>query len=204
MDPTEDPLPTDILIMNNTDGIYQFLKQMKANDVTEIGFAGERLHCRSFFERYMAFRSGLDLFEMPFRREWCITQKPVLRFQAMEGNPSENFYYETFGEMDKLPRAFICTNDFVAIDVLHALERRKIKVPDDVYLLGFDDSSESRLITPRLSTVHIHSQILGFMATELILSRIQNPDLNFRTCSCETDLILRESTGEASIQPNTP
>ncbi|MDD6685302.1 MAG: LacI family DNA-binding transcriptional regulator [Lachnospiraceae bacterium] len=194
VDPDGDALPADILLMNNTDGIFQFLKLMKKRGITEIGFVGEYFHCRSFFDRYMAFRNGMYLLGMPIREEWCLTEKPDSFFKSLEGNPSENFLFHTIGKKDSLPKVFICANDFVAIDMLHALERHNLHVPEDICLLGFDDSAESRLVTPKLSSVHIHSQILGFAATDLILSRIQNPDLNYRTCSCETNLVLREST----------
>ena len=173
-------------------------KYMKEQGVNRIGFAGEYMHCRSFFERYMAFRCGLELLGIPYHREWCITGKPDTRYASEEGNPAENYYFHAIADMPSLPRAFICANDFVALDIMRALRRHSVKVPDDVYLLGFDDSPESRLVTPKLSTVHIHSQILGFTAAELILSRIRNPDLNFRTCSCETSLILRESTADTA------
>ena len=71
-----------------------------------------------------------------------------------------------------------------------------IKVPKEIKVLGFDDAPEARIISPNLSSVHIHSQILGFSATQLLLSRIKDPDMNFRTMHCETNLVLRESTGD--------
>ena len=69
-----------------------------------------------------------------------------------------------------------------------------ISVPRDVYLCGFDDSQESKLITPSLTTIHIHSQIMGFAAVHLLISRIKEPYLNYRTMYTETNLIYREST----------
>ncbi len=193
-DPGAAPLPADLLIMNNTDGIAQFIHHLNNRQITEIGFVGEALHCRSFFERFMAYRNSMYLCSLPVYEEWCITEKPETSSVPEGTNPAEYYLIKKIKNISKLPRAFICANDFVAIDLLHALNHLGRKVPDDVLLLGFDDSAESRLITPKLSTVHIHSQIMGFTAADLILSRIQNPDLNYRTCSCETDLILRESS----------
>lgn len=82
----------------------------------------------------------------------------------------------------------------MAIDVIHVFRELGITVPKDVYLCGFDDSPESRVITPSLTTIHIHSQIMGFSAVHLLLSRIKEPSLNFRTIHTETELIYREST----------
>ena len=96
--------------------------------------------------------------------------------------------------MKELPQVFICANDFVALDAIKALKRLGYSVPKDVYLCGFDDSPESKIITPSLTTIHIHSQIMGYYAVHLLISRIKEPDLNYRTMHVETDLIYREST----------
>ena len=96
--------------------------------------------------------------------------------------------------MAELPDVFICANDFIAFDAMQVFKLLGIAVPKDVYLFGFDDSPESRLVTPTLSTVHIHSQIMGYSATQLLISRINEPSLNFRTVHTESTLILREST----------
>ncbi|NCC44944.1 MAG: LacI family transcriptional regulator, partial [Clostridia bacterium] len=91
---------------------------------------------------------------------------------------------------------FICANDFVAIDLLQILRQLKISVPDDVWLCGFDDSPESRIVTPPLTTIHIHCEIMGISAVQLLLSRIKEPSLNYRTTYTETTLVYRESTGD--------
>lgn len=99
-------------------------------------------------------------------------------------------------KMDSLPEVFICANDFVALDVMQVFKKLGISVPDDVWLCGFDDSPESKVVTPTLTTIHIHSQIMGFSAVHLLVSRIKEPSLNFRTMHTETSLIYRESTGD--------
>ena len=67
------------------------------------------------------------------------------------------------------------------------------RVPDDVMIAGFDDSAESILIQPSLTTVHIHTQIMAYSAMHLLISRIETPSLDFRTAYTETYLIWRES-----------
>ena len=95
-----------------------------------------------------------------------------------------------------MPEVFICANDFIAMDTLMVFKKLGISVPKDVYLCGFDDSPESKVLSPSLTTVHIHSQIMGFSAVHLLISRIKEPSLNFRTIHTETSLIYRESTND--------
>ena len=96
--------------------------------------------------------------------------------------------------MTEFPEMFICANDFVALDLLYGLKKMGIECPRDIKLFGFDDSPESKIVTPSLSTSHIHSQIIGYSAANLVMSRIEQPDLNYRITYTETDLIYRDST----------
>ena len=97
-------------------------------------------------------------------------------------------------EMEELPEVFICANDFVALDVLQVLKKMGKQVPQDIWLCGFDDSPESKIISPSLTTIQIHSQIMGLSAVQLLVSRIKEPSLNTRMVHTETSLVYREST----------
>ena len=79
---------------------------------------------------------------------------------------------------------------------MHVLRKLGYSIPEDVYICGFDDSPESKIVMPPLTTIHIHSQIMGFSAVHLLISRIKNPSLNYRTIYTETSLIYRDSTGD--------
>ena len=92
--------------------------------------------------------------------------------------------------------SFVCANDFVAMDLVKALDELGYSVPDDIWVCGFDDSQEASYFAPRLTSIHIHGQIMGYTAANLLMTRIEEPSLNYRTVYTETNLILRESTGD--------
>ncbi len=191
----DEPLKTDIILMDNTTAIFAFVKEMARRGKTKIGFIGKYDHCQSFFERYMSYRNAMYLQGLPIPEECCFIKS---KNDTNDNSTEEYREYLTqcFKNLSSLPDVFICANDFAAIDVLHVLQELGYEVPRDVYLCGFDDSPESRIVTPRLTTIHIHSQILGFSAVHLLMSRIKDPDLNYRTLYAETDLIYRASTGD--------
>lgn len=162
---------------------------------TRFGFVGERYHCQSFWERYMAFRNAMVLLDQPYQEEYCILGNK----EGVEDPNSEDYQEyltQCFQKFDRLPEVLLCANDFVAMDTMHVLRRLGYSIPRDVYICGFDDSPESKIITPPLTTIHIHSQIMGFSAVHLLMSRIKNPSLNYRTVYAETSLIYRESTDD--------
>lgn len=191
----DEPLEADRLYMDNTSNIYLFVKEMVSRGKTRIGFIGQYLHCQSFFERYIGFRDAMYLSGLTCQEEYCIINNK----EAIQ-NPSSSDYREyltdKIQQLEQLPDVFICANDFIALDVMQVLKELGYSVPQDVYLCGFDDSPESRIITPSLTTIHIHSQIIGAAAVQLLVSRIDEPSLDYRIMHTETDLIYRESTGD--------
>lgn len=181
-------LNADMLLMNNSSCIFSIIEKLKKQGISKIGFVGEKNHCRSFFERYAAFRDAMYLFDLPINEKYSLTNVHP------HDDSYPQFLFEKLQTMDELPELFICANDFVAIDLLQGLKKLEIICPRDVLVCGFDDSPESRYVTPSLTSCHIHSQILGFSAAQLLISRINQPDLNYRTLYAETDLVIRDST----------
>ena len=177
-------LPADQLYMDNTTEITRFVNDMLEKGFTKIGFVGNYDHCQSFFERYTAFYLTMLM----------AGQKVENRFVIKESRREE--LTVAIASLKELPEVFVCANDFVATDLLQALAAVGKRVPDDVLVCGFDDSAESRLSKPPLTTVHIHTQIIAFTAVHLLISRIQEPSLDYRTVHTQTDLIYRESTGK--------
>nr|WP_304709522.1 LacI family DNA-binding transcriptional regulator [uncultured Acetatifactor sp.] len=190
-----EPLRADCLYMENESNIYNIVKEMHRRGKNRIGFIGEYLHCQSFFERYMGYRNAMHLLKLPCPEEYCIIGcKEGTKISSTDDY--REYLEEAFRGLRSMPDVFLCANDFVALDALAVLKKLGLSVPEDIWLCGFDDSPESKVVTPSLTTIHIHSQIMGFSAAHLLLSRIKEPSLNFRTLHTETSLIYRESTGD--------
>ena len=179
----ETSLPTDRLYMDNTTEVARFVNEMLRQGKKRIGFVGNPRHCQSFFERYAAFRCAMLLAGLPVDGRHCVYSNERAEIQkGVQG-------------MEELPDVLLCANDFIAMEVIHALRDMGKSVPEDVWLCGFDDSPESGLISPPLTTIHIHTQIMAFSAVHLLFSRIKEPNLDYRIIRTQTDLIWRESTG---------
>ncbi len=175
-------LPADQLYMDNMTEVAAITQELLHRGLRRIGFVGDYLHCQSFFERYTAFRTAMLMAGAPVDERQCLCYNH-------QDEIAERLY-----QLEELPDVFICANDFVAGDVMRALFSIGKLVPEDVLLLGFDDSAESRRSRPMLSTIHIHTQIMAFSAVQLLITRIQEPSLDYRIVHTQTDLIYREST----------
>lgn len=175
-------LPADQLYMDNTTEITRFVNDMIASGQTRIGFIGDYNHCQSFYERYAAFRLAMLMAGIPVDERYIFCSNNVGEI------------IEPIAKLDKLPDVFICANDFLAGDLIRCLFSIGKSAPEDVRILGFDNSSESRMVRPALSTVHIHTQIMAISALQLLLTRRSEPDMDYRVVYTETELIYRDST----------
>ena len=189
-----EPLSADILLMENQAGILTFLKKMSEAGKTTVGFIGNMMHCRSFFERGSACITGAELYGFSPVRPRSILHFPPGKSPARAADYTEELY-QLMQKMPSLPEIFVCANDFLAINAISSLRRMGKRCPEDILIFGFDDSPESRFHSPMLSTVHIHTQAIGRAAAEMLLRRIKDPDREYRTSYIRTDLLLRESTG---------
>ena len=185
-----EPLSSDILLMESYHNIYSITKNLINHNITNIGFVGDIFHCQSFYERWQGFCSALSNSGISLDINNSILENDREPYSNAEwlGNK--------IVQIPALPQAFICANDFIAIDIIKALKYKNISVPDDILVCGFDDSAESRLIEPHITTVHIPSYEMGDIAANLLLSRMENPSLPFRTTYVRTDTKYRESTGD--------
>ena len=197
--PDKGPLAVDTLIMENFTGIHAFVRELAAQGKKSVGFVGNINHCRSFFERGNACIAAAAVNGLPPAEEYSILSFPPGPPNSDAKKPTTyanftNALFELLQKLPALPEVFICANDFIAIHLIDSLRRMNIRCPEDILVMGFDDSPESRFHTPPLSTVHIHTQSMGRLAAELILSRIVDPSREPRDTYSHTDLILRESS----------
>ena len=175
-------LPSDQLYMDNTTEITRFVNDMLAAGKKRIGFIGNYNHCQSFYERYTAFRMAMLMAGVPVDEQYIFCNNHVEEF------------IESIAGLEELPDVFICANDFLAGDLIHNLFSIGKSVPEDVLVLGFDNSPESRIYRPSLSTIHIHTQVMASAAMQLLISRRHEPSLDYRIVHTETELIYRDST----------
>ena len=90
--------------------------------------------------------------------------------------------------------AIVCANDLLAIGLMHALRIHGVRIPEDVAVIGWDDSPEGSFATPTLSTVAPDLQAIASMAVETLLSRVENPDRGTVGLTAPHQLIRRGST----------
>jgi DNA-binding LacI/PurR family transcriptional regulator len=92
--------------------------------------------------------------------------------------------------------AVFCANDLLAIGALSALSEKSRRVPDDVSVIGFDDSELALHASPPLTTMRIHSRDMARTAGRRLLERVENGSLPSVRIEFPIDLVIRKSCKE--------
>ena len=105
------------------------------------------------------------------------------------------FSYEKKRILDILRRstAVVCYNDMLAIEMLKFCRENGIRVPDDISVVGIDDSKYATICDIPLTTArHPHGK-LGEAAAELLLKRIEAPETEQKDILFTPELVVRDS-----------
>jgi len=104
---------------------------------------------------------------------------------------------ERIAEMDTpgRPTAVFCANDLLALGVLQEMTRRRLSVPGDLAIVGYDDIDFAAAAAVPLTSVRQPRSQLGQAATELLIEEVETPDAHqHRQVVFEPELVVREST----------
>ena len=96
------------------------------------------------------------------------------------------------------PTAVFAHNDQTALGVLDALHTRGIRVPDDMSVIGYDNTSASRPPGIALTTIDLHGEALGRRAAEVALTRLADRDAALIEENHPPSLVVRGTTAPPS------
>ena len=104
-------------------------------------------------------------------------------------------------KLSPLPTAFIASDDLAAVNLVKALQQRGFSVPDDISVVGWDNTLLSSIATPQLTSVGQQAYKKGYTAANTLLQLISNEvTASPIQINLEMELIVRDSTGPAPTQ----
>lgn len=90
--------------------------------------------------------------------------------------------------------AIFAGDDIAAHGVYKAARDLGLRIPEDLSVVGFNDTSEASALHPPLTSMHVFTDELGRQLAELLLSQIAHPEQTAGSLLMPTRLIRREST----------
>jgi LacI family transcriptional regulator len=98
-------------------------------------------------------------------------------------------------DLPQPPTAIFAFNDETAIGAMIAARARGLRIPEDMSIIGFDDTLPARLAVPPLTTIRQPLAELGRTAVSLLSRLVNNQRVEVLRVELHTKLILRASTG---------
>jgi LacI family transcriptional regulator, galactose operon repressor len=147
-------------------------------------------------EDYLCTRARIDGYRSALERAGIAFDRALVRHGDFEHEGGFRCGGELL-DLDRRPTAIFSCNDQQALGVYEAARRRGLRIPQDLSVVGFDDLPVARWISPPLTTVRQPLAEMGRAAAQMLGELIENRPLHSRRLELSTELITRESTGQA-------
>jgi DNA-binding LacI/PurR family transcriptional regulator len=177
----------DTVTCDHYTGIRQMVDHLAGLGHRRIGFITAH-----YDDRERAFRDGITANEFAAEPELCVhVPAGIEGWTPRLGHAGA----QQLMQLRHPPDAIICASDWIAVGVIQWLHQHGFRVPDDVAVTGFDGIPESAFTVPSLTTVHVHKELMGELAAERVVRRIENPNEIPLFIQTPTHVIIRNSCG---------
>lgn len=125
-------------------------------------------------------------------REAGLSIRPSLCYEKIVDRGTIEKYIPELLSSKVKPTAVFCMEDILAIELIRYLQKRGLRVPDDISVISIDDIILSSLIYPGLTTVSIDKEKIGISAVDMLIDLI-NGKKPPRVTISSNNLTIRES-----------
>ncbi|MFM6924840.1 MAG: LacI family DNA-binding transcriptional regulator [Ferruginibacter sp.] len=188
-----DEIETHKVVADNYTGAYNATQHLIEAGYTKIAHLTSSAHLSISIERLNGYKAALHDNNIPFNEAYIRN----CNHGGMIFNELEDAVKSLVTLKDK-PDAIFSAGDRLTISCLRVLKTLGLKVPDDIALVGFSNSSFGELITPGLTTVKQPAAEMGQAATELLIKIIESKRAvtEFEKVILQTELIVRDSSAK--------
>jgi len=176
----------DSVVVENRFGSQLGVAHLIQHGHSRIAFFGLSRNLYTIKARYEGYRDAL--------------KKANLKPEAYFGNAAQMEMLGTIrGVLDRKnpPTAFFCSNNLIARNAVHALAHLKVRIPETVALVGFDDFETANILNPPLTVVRQPITDMARMGANILFSRLLNGDVSEhgKRIVIPVELVIRESCG---------
>lgn len=182
-----DKFNIDCVITDNFYATYEITNMLIEQGHKEIGFLGNVFATSSIQDRFLGYYKALLENKIALKEEWIIKDR----------DDNNNFI-----EIDlprKMPSAFVCNCDKSAFFLIEKLKSSGFKVPEDVSVVGFDDSLHAVISNPKITTVRVNLEEMGRRTAKIMFEKIKQGERHYGKMLIKGKIILRDSVRSLKI-----
>lgn len=173
------------ILSGDREGSFQATKYLIENGHKDIAIIEGKKGYMSSFNRKDGFLKALIENQIPINHEYMVSGE-----YSLESGHKE---MKKLLALDKVPTAVFCFNDEMAVGAMKAIFEAGLNVPEDISIIGFDDSLVCRYVTPELTSVKKPTKELSIKGAETLLKIIEGQDISGERIYINTNLVIRDS-----------
>lgn len=185
IDPYQATTQFPAVIATNHQGVLEAMAYLVKLGHRRIGFIAGRPDLQSAQRRQEGYTDGLARAGLSFDPALLVT-----------GDYTRGTGVERAQQLLSLaepPTAIVAASDEMAFGVYDAAAEAGVRIPEDLSVVGFDNTMDSALVTPALTTVDQSIEKMGMLAAELVLKLIQGQPCESQQYKVATRLVIRQS-----------
>jgi len=161
-----------------------------------IGFISLGERSLSGKERLIGYKNSLKKHNIRF--DEALIKNDVFKSFSLEKMINEQNLLEVFSIPDP-PTALFAVFDPLAIGIIHSLQKRGVKIPNDISIMGFGNTLMARYSNPPLTTMDEPLVELGKQSARILIEQIEGKNKEIKKVVLKSQLIVRESCRTISI-----
>ncbi len=177
----------DLVKVDNQQGVFNAVQHLINLGHTRIGHVTGKPFLPTTHERMAGYEEAMKKYELEIDPEIIV---------------SSNSDYESGAEqtarlleLENPPTAIFTANNLITLGALDTINRRGLRIPEDVAIVGFDDVYWANSLNPPLTAVRQPGFEIGKRSCELLIQRINKPDRAVASIILKTELMIRKSCG---------
>jgi DNA-binding LacI/PurR family transcriptional regulator len=171
---------------DNIQAAFDATSHLISQGHTRIGFVSGPPSLSVSQDRLEGYRQALAEHQLQMKSEWIVEGE----FLQESGYRAMSF----FMSLPERPTALVIIDDVVSFGVMRGLTELGYSVPEDLSIIGFNNISLTELSTPPLSSIDIGIYQLGYMASQMLIKRIQGETQPQPRTIVPHRLMIRESS----------
>ncbi len=176
---------------DNLEACYHATEHLIKLGHERIGFIGGEFSYVFMGERFKGYKKALDAYGIKFDKE-------LLSLGEFVEDGGYNAA-EKLMEQKSRPTAVVVADDLMAIGAMKAVKAHGLAIPGEVSIIGFNDTPLASYMDPPLSSMEIFVYDLGYNASEILISQLQDNGGHKKHIIIPTRLIVRNSTAEMKV-----
>jgi len=175
----------DKVEVDNRRGAFEAVDHLIKLGHRRIGLIAGRMNVSTSRERRLGYEDAMMEHKLPVQPEYIRGGD----FKQASGRAMT----EELLELSPPPTALFVLNNLMTVGALEAIHRRKLRIPHDIAVIGFDDLPWAEALDPPLTVVRQPAYEVGRAAAELLLRRLENPAGAVTHLKLLPKLVLRNS-----------